>query len=272
MNLTRIGILIAATVGLTSGQNAPAFEVASVKPHPMPAGQITIRFSGTSRPPVLQAIGNRFTENVATLQDLIMGAYGVKDYQIINMPDWAKAPRGEYFDIVAKSEGESTPTADQLKLMVQALLAERFKLKLHREMKELLVYALVIGKNGHKLRELSEAEKTAANDPAGPGERARVAGSSPPTTLKSTLPILIQLLSYRVDRPIVDQTGLTGMYEYSMVDRRQLVSEQEPGSLDPDAGRSIFSEVQDKMGLGLEPRKDLAEVLVIDHAEKPSPN
>ena len=222
MNGKRIGFLLTVNVGLALSQS-PSFEVASVKPHPIPAGQMSFRFANDG-PTILRSKGNRFIENVATLQDLIMDSYGVKNYQILGMADWAKTPRGEHYDIDARSGSEAQPpTSDQLQLMLQGLLSDRFKLKLHRETRELPVYALVAGKNGPKLRELSEAETIAAK--ASP--RLRPVPSAP---IKTTMFSLVGLLSNVVDRPVIDDTGLTGMYEYASLDWLDW-REREVGSL-----------------------------------------
>ena len=264
MNLRRLTILLAATVSLAAPQT-PTFEVASVKPHPMPAGRFVMRMYGGQT--ILRSQGARFTEDTATLQDLIMDAYGVKAYQIVGMADWAKSPRGEYYDIAAISSVKS-PSSVELQLMLRALLADRFKLTLHREMKELPVYALVVGKNGPKLRELSDAEKDAIRAARGSPGPARGPQSTPAPVMTTTISMLMRLLSNTVDRPLIDETGLTGTYEFANLDWVRLAQERrEPGS-----GESVFGAVQDQLGLRLQPRKDSVEVLVIDRADKPSAN
>jgi uncharacterized protein (TIGR03435 family) len=252
-----VGMATAPQLRGQSAIEAPwVFEVASVKPHPLPPNQLILRGSG----PGLQVHGDRFTANGTTLSGLMMDAYNVKEYQISGLPRWAQGVDCDHFDIAAKSE--KVPTANQLRQMLQALLADRFKVKLHREMKELPVYALVIGKNGSKLRKLRE------------DEHVPTYASRPPrmATAMGELAGLVNLLSMFVDRPVVDQTGLTGAYEYANLDWAQFGRERGGIPADDASGLSIFGAVQQELGLKLEARKDPVEVLVIDHAEKPSEN
>lgn len=242
------------------GQSEPAtplkFEVASVKPFVLPANELLI--PSPDRP--IEAHGDRFRD-VGSLIDFIIDAYNVKDYQISGLPHWAESVFGDQFVIDAKAEG--TPTEKEWRLMLQTLLADRFKLKLHREMKDRPVYALVIDKNGSKLRKLREDEQvpTYATPPR-----------EPPKVMMSTIPELIEMLAFHVDRPVVDQTGLTGMYEYANLDWEQFGRDKRAAPLDPQSGESVFAAVQRELGLKLEPRKDPLEILVIDHTEKPTAN
>jgi len=232
----------------SSSSPSPAFEVVSIKPNPVPAGARLIR--ALNQKPSTHAEGNRFYQKQTTLQDLVMMAYGVWDYQISGLPDWAKAPNGDHFEVDARATGETTPPVDQLPLMVQSLLADRFQLRLHRDMKELPVYLLTVGRNGAKLSEI-------------PGEPRRG------TTIQS----LVNLLSNVVDRPILDKTGLTGSYDLAPVSALnwgQLGAEHRADPM--SIPESLTGTLEDKLGLKLEPRKEPIEVLVIDHAEKPSPN
>ena len=130
----------------------PAFEVVSIKANPVLEGTLHKMYS---RKPAIYATGNRFAEKQTTLQDLVMEAYGMWGYQISGLPDWAQAPNGEHYAVDATVPGDQAPAADQLRLMVQSLLADRFHLRVHREMKELPVYCvLAVGKNGSRLTEL----------------------------------------------------------------------------------------------------------------------
>jgi uncharacterized protein (TIGR03435 family) len=257
MNLTRIVTMLAVSVGLVQSQsNPPAFEVASVKPHPLEYGRVDFRIIAAPGPTPIRATGNRFTDKMATLQDLVMQAYGVRAYQIVNLPDWAQTIKGEQYDIDARAAGEAQPSESQLRAMLQSLLAERFQLRLHREMKDLPVYALVIGKNGTKLRERTATIKTTQT-------------REEPAALP-TIAALVFLLAHYVDLPVVDETGLTGDYEYVDLNWRQLAEERVS---DPMAAQeSVFSAIQDQLGLKLERRREPLEILVIDNAARPSAN
>ena len=238
--------------------DSPKFEIVSIKRHELPAGQFVFRFATAPGGGVLETKGNRFTENVATLQDLLTDAYGVKDYQIFGLADWGKSPMGEHFDIDARVEGEATPTSDQLRLMLQSLLADRFQLKLRREMRELPVYALVVSEKGSKLRAVSDEElRNVPRYATPPTER--------PARIKSTITSLINLISRYADRPVVDRTDLAGGYDQANLDWQQFAEERRT---DPLAQASVFAAIQDQLGLKLEPRKDSTEVLVIEHVER----
>ncbi|HWC98500.1 MAG TPA: TIGR03435 family protein, partial [Candidatus Sulfopaludibacter sp.] len=235
-----------------------AFEVVSVKPHPQTPGTISIRFPDSEG---LKVRGDRFADRETTVSDLIMEAYDMPAYRIIGAPDWANPPMGDHFDIDAKSA--AVPTVAQLREMLQTLLAERFHLKLRRESKELPVYALVVAQSGPKLRQLREDEKapTFANRPA-----------VQPATLMASLPMLVQLIGNVVDRPVLDETHLAGRYEFANLDWRAFGIAKRAGTLDTEAGDSIFAALQRELGLKLEPRKDAVPVLVIEHVERPSAN
>jgi uncharacterized protein (TIGR03435 family) len=130
---------------------APAFEVASVKLHPLPQGAF-----GFGPGNAIRIAGNRITLDRNTLTGLVMTAYNVKDFQISGMPEWTRN-REQLYDITAKTEGEAATTVDLVRPMLQTLLADRFQLKLHRETKELPVYNLMIDKKGMKFKESAGA-------------------------------------------------------------------------------------------------------------------
>src|ERR1039457_7369094 len=161
--------LIIFTSCAAFGQGAaetPTFEVASVKPaEPQPMGQMRIMMSGGPGTPD----PGQLTYSNASLKDILINAYGVKGYQISG-PKWLDSER---FDIVAKIPMGATK--EQFRLMLQNLLAERFKLTLHHETKELPMYALVVGKGGHKLKESVEDDAAAGAAPQG-----GAAGDAPP--------------------------------------------------------------------------------------------
>lgn len=235
-------------------QSVPApplqFETVSLKLHPRPPNS---GHGPVTYPAPHPAAGASYTERVINLQDLVVEAYGVYDYQISGLPEWA-APHlgGMRYDIEAKIPGDGTPTKEQLRQMLQSLLTDRFQLRLHREMRELPVYALVIGKDGSKLREIPEDETPRDHPP------------------KWVAPLygLVYILGRYADRPVVDETGLRidAMYETELKEQR--VSLRQP---DPVAAQAALSAaIEDEMGLKLEPRNERMEVLVIDHVEEPS--
>jgi uncharacterized protein (TIGR03435 family) len=154
------------------------------------------------------------------------------------------------WDITGKSE---VPASDeQLRLMVQALLRDRFRLMVHRETKERSVYALVVGKNGPRLKEVAEAGLG-----IGLG-RAQLRGRG------ASMSILASTLSDRLDRAVLDQTGLNGFYEFTL--------QWAPDDQTDAAGPSLFTAMEEQLDLKLEPSKGTVETIMIDSAERPSAN
>jgi uncharacterized protein (TIGR03435 family) len=236
----------------------PGFEVVSVKPHELPPGRFAFRWVVAAGTPEPHTTGNRYLSNLATVQDLLMEAYGVYDFQLSGLPEWARPPRGEHFDIDARSAGEAAPSTAQLRLMLQRMLAERFQLKLHREMQPIPVYALVVV-NPAKIKEITKEQFDAQP------RYARM-----PETIMIQMPSFASTLRLRMDRPIIDQTKLTGYYEMATPEWMQPDQARSADSVDMQS--QVFSELESRDGLKLEARKDLYDVLVIDHVERPSPN
>jgi uncharacterized protein (TIGR03435 family) len=246
----------AIVVGLLVGggffaQAPPAFEVASIKVH---------SFASPDRvgPPIA---GNRLTSG-GNLKQLIIYAYDLKVYQLYGGPTWVANPSTDtdYYDINAKAEGPEPLTQSRARQLLQTLLADRFQLRLHRESREMPVYALVVGKAGPKFKDSAQDATT--------GMRAKVTLATVASTFtKSDMNSLVRVLSSAADRPVLDQTGLTGFYDYKIEFAR------DPAAAAAESSAvSIFTAVQEQLGLKLESRKAPIEVLVIDHAERPSEN
>ena len=219
-------------------QSAPSFEVASVKR----AAQSTSRGGGAS------ASGDRVSYTNTTLKNVLVRAYGVKGYQIVG-PSWIVTER---YDIIAKAP-EGTPK-EQIPLMLQTLLTERFKLTLHRETKELGVYALVTAADGPKLQTSSET-----------GEFSFEIDNGHRVVKKMSMARLADMLAIMVGRPVLDKTGLDGSYDFTLD-----YSMEELGGMnrpDAQAAPSIFTIVK-QLGLKLDSRKAPVETIVIDTGEK----
>lgn len=163
-------------------------------------------------------------------------------------------------DGLADVNGE--PNVAQLHGMVRKVLAERFGMKLHREQREMPVFALTVGKGGAKL-------SASTGDPNGqPNERGRRGvGWQLYTYTNTSMPVLALELLSSVDRPIVDQTGLKGRYDFQL---KWLTDDSH--ATDPDAPPVLFTAIQEQLGLKLEPVKAPADVLVIDKVERPGAN
>lgn len=233
-----------------SGQQSPAvreFEVASVKALEPPYAALN----------KISSSGPRLNMEGVNLRLLLRYAYNLKNYQIS-----AKTIDDTFYDVIAKAEGDVAPTNLEFRQMAQSLLADRFKLRAHREMQETPVYELVPAGNGSRLKQ-SGPEATAGFHVGVKGRDYQV------TSQAATMPNLIEILesSGFLDRPILDKTGLTGTYDIKLTYTPELRSMTES---DPN-DTSIFAALR-QLGLKLQPQKAMFEVLVVDHAEKPSPN
>jgi uncharacterized protein (TIGR03435 family) len=219
----------------------PAFEVASLKSDKSQTGVDRIKRTG----------GSWIIENVS-LKRLIGMAYGVaegRDY-LLKGPDWMDT---ENFDISAKFPLGTSDS--QVLLMLQRLLDERFKLKLHRESREFSVYALVIDKRGSRL-----------NPTATPGPYKFSARAGHAVGKSVSLAQLADRLSKEVGRQVVDFTGLTGQFDLTLDWRPEAEQAEKPGTVSDRP--SIFSALPEQLGLKLEPRRVSLDVLVVDAAEK----
>jgi uncharacterized protein (TIGR03435 family) len=236
----------------------PSFEVASVKPVEEPRGALNT-FSSSG--PRVRYVAN-------SIVNLVMEAYKVKHYQVIFAPKVTPPTGGvynpAYYDIEAKAEGDFARTRDEFRPMLQTLLAERFNLKVHREMREMPVYALMVAKNGPKFKE-SAPDATYSFLHGVNGLNQNITAS------KATMEALAEGIRDMVwlDPPVVDKTGLTGTYDFKIEATSESRLNRNP---DDPAAVSVFDAVQDQLGLKLERQKAMIEVLVVDHIEKPSAN
>jgi len=247
-----IALALAATAGLTLFGQQPAFDVASVR-----VSQIGKAGGEGSRRENIQVGADSVTMRNVSLRSAIRWSYHVFNFQI-NGPDWIASER---FDIVAKAAAPASE--DQLRLMGQTLLADRFKLALHRQSKEVGTYILTVGKNGPKFHEsASEGESSIQPDQ----RRMSVAVQRTP------LSQLVEILSNVLNAPVIDETGLKGKYDIT-IDVAKYMQEisrhREAGASDPlDPISMIMTGVQEELGLKLESRKSPVDLLIIDGAEK----
>jgi uncharacterized protein (TIGR03435 family) len=174
----------------------PRFEVASVRPRTTSYGRIDITTSG-----------NRLTAEAETALGLIFWAYDLKSYQV---PD-RKGLDDTVYDIAAKAGGDATPSKAEFRQMLQALLEERFHLKVHREMREMPVYALVVGKGGPKFHESADDVIEGANI----GVHGR---SQKMDSRKVSMDVAAERIrgTFFIERPVLNRTGLTGLYDIQM--------------------------------------------------------
>jgi uncharacterized protein (TIGR03435 family) len=250
MTFPKLLLLVFLTTELTHAQMpSPSFEVATIKPAaPSPDGHTHINY-----PP-----GDRFSATNITLLTLMQWAYGMPERQILEGPSWLSSTR---FDIQAEADiGEkmkslNSEQGNELKRrMVQALLVERFQLKLHTESRTLPAYDLVVAKGGTKLQ-LSQSNGKSF----GVG-RTHFDGQGLGMTS------IAEELSKIAGRVVVDKTGLPGRYDFKL-----LWTADDAPATDSDPP-TLFTAIQEQLGLKLESAKEPVPVLVIDHVDQPSPN
>lgn len=245
--------LFSCCVALGQLPAAPlAFEVASIRPHQGPLHVIK-GFSSS---------GSRLTLEGYNRMLLIMEAYNLKNYQVSWAPG-AGSQEDVYYDIVAKAEGDGAPTKSEFCRMLQTLLAQRFNLKVHFESREMPVYALTVGRSGPKFKQ-SAPETSEAGLFGVHGRNQTI--TMPRESMESLADDISN--SFSVNRPVVDRTGLTGTYDIKLEATPEFRIERNPQPEDI----SVFTAIQDQLGLKLEPTKAAVQVLVIDHIENPSAN
>ncbi|HEY4381779.1 MAG TPA: TIGR03435 family protein [Acidobacteriaceae bacterium] len=238
----------------------PAFDVATIKPNA--SGEASLR--------QLTMNGRNFVLRNGSLADLIAFAYNVQKKQIVNGPDWQDKDR---YDIGGVPDVEGAPNVDQMRVMVRKLLADRYKLKFHHEKREMLAFVLSAGKTGPKLTK-SESTNTLPNigmRPAPNGMKLVLANAS---TAEFTT--FLQMLV--LDKPVVDQTGITGRYDIAVTftpDDSQFNGRPPKGpplAEGTEAAPDLFSAIQDQLGMKLSAEKTPVDVVAIDQVEKPTPN
>lgn len=289
-----VGIALTVAGGLTGlaqsipsppGPGTPRFEVASVKRHAR---------SGTRSADIMQTQpGGRFTAIAMRVESLAMAAYRVRSFQLLGGPGWIHT---DEFDVIAKAS-ENTPP-ETIAAMLRSLLAERFKLRAHIESRDFPVYALErAGTESAKLPRSkvdcdasrkaaepdpfsvvsAEKQKAKAETPAACFlERLRAARTSngamvldlvkPGTSMAD----LARTLSGYVNRPVIDRTGLAGPYDVTL--QFDAASITAPSATSVENAPSIFSALQEQLGLRLRSDRNKVDVLVIDNIEQPSPD
>jgi uncharacterized protein (TIGR03435 family) len=257
-------------LGLVAYAQAPTFEVASIKRNA----------SGSSNSSSRALPGGRITMTNRTLRDMVREVYRLQGFQITGGPDWIGTDR---WDIVAKADGEQT--FERLVPMMQNLFADRFKLVIHREQREQPIFALVFARTDHQLGAQIHPSSVdcdaMAKTAAARGDTSPRAANGRPLcginmtngklmTSATTLAELTRLLSGTAGRSIVDKTGLAGRFDIDL----SWTPEQSAGGGDPvppaSDGASLFTAMQEQLGLKLEPQRGPVDMLVIDSAARPT--
>jgi uncharacterized protein (TIGR03435 family) len=261
-------LVLAGIAAAPQMQAQATFEVASIKPNT--SGATSMKFPFPS--------GGRFNGTNVNLKTLITFAYGVQGFMLEGAPGWLSSDR---YDITAKA-AESNVSIAQVREMLQSLLADRFHLAAHRETKEVPVYTILEAKNGSKLEESRPGSCVDGNMPRPAANQPQpiVCGSffTGPSSLdvrKMSLTQIASTLSIVLGRTVVDKTGLTGTYDFHLEfapdETVNLVVGRSagPDDNDPDrSGPSIFTALQQKLGLRLESQRGPGEVLIIDRIER----
>jgi uncharacterized protein (TIGR03435 family) len=230
---------------------------------------VTIKPSDPNRPGKGFGFQGRHAMTInTTMNDLVTFAYGLHPKQIINAPDWFAT---EKFDLDGVPDQDGRPSPKQLRQLVQFALADRFKLTFHRDQKELAVYAITVAKGGSKLTESIRKP----NDPS--GFTYRKLGQLTVTN-DSIKDFCDGMQGSALDKPVVDHTGLTARYDFTLdwtPDESQFIQMggyHPPATEDPNAPPALNDAMQQQLGLKIEPTRALADVIVIDHVDKPSAN
>jgi uncharacterized protein (TIGR03435 family) len=258
------GSLAAMLAVLAQGQSGkakrPAFDVASVKPNTGGGGGFSM---GTKN--------GRLTATNVPVRMLIVKGFHVKEFQLSGGPGWLDSER---YDVVAKTSDTSI-SDDNLWLLLQPLLADRFKLRFHRETKQLPVYSLVVAKGGPKLRlhvPVEGQDETTVSGRMGSGKSSLDAK-------KVSAAKLADMLGDRMDRTVIDRSGLKGEYDFKLEWAQEHPGEPMGSSMLGGlqeqlglSGASIFTALQDQLGLRLESAKGPVEIIVIDGVEKATLN
>jgi uncharacterized protein (TIGR03435 family) len=240
---------------------SPEFDVVSIKP-----------FKRGSGPHWLGLTPDGISIQGMPLKSLLQAAFGVEEDRILGAPSWV---RTDEFDVVAKVVGPDVPawkkqTFSQRGLMLRPILEDRFQLKFHYETKVLPFYVLTIAKGGSKMKEFVPPGDAATNG-------LRLMGRGHLKAQGISAEGLIRELSRQLSRTVADETGLTGKYDFTLLWEPDDVSPIAMGTNDnaapPDSGgASLFTALQEQLGLKLESQKGPVSVIVIDHIEQPSPN
>ena len=243
-------------------------------PKPMPADAnpkfdvVTVKPSDPNTPGKLFTIRGRHVMTInTTVSDLITFAYSIQTKQLVNGPAWLD----EKYDIDGVPDVEGRPNIQQMRLLIRDAMVQRFGLEFHTEQRELAVYALMVAKAGPKMTVTTDAPSAPGNFLFGKLGQLHVTNS----TMKDFCRGMQEAV---MDKPVVDQTGLTDRYDFNLnwtPDQSQFAAmgaRVPPPSDDPNAPPSLYTALQEQLGLKLETTKAMVDTFVIDQIEKPSPN
>lgn len=227
----------------------PDWDVVTV--HPSDSARSTTTFDVRGRHVI---VGNR------TVETLLRLAYGVQDSQIVNSPDWT---RTEHFDADGVPNVEGQPSLKQFQTLLRKLLVERFGLVTHTEKRELAVYVITVDKGGVRMT----PSKRSADQPQSDSDH-QSAGQKSIEMWNTTMDGFATELLLNTDRPVINETGLTGRYDLAL----KWTFDETQAPTDGTAAPSLFTAIREQMGLRLEQVKRMTDVLVIDRVQRPGEN
>jgi uncharacterized protein (TIGR03435 family) len=292
VNCVTTSLLVVSACAQSDGPKKLEFEVASVRENKTDAKPYSNVPLGAG--PQYSENGGHFISTNMVLMGYIVFAYKPNMFQLQQMrsklPEWT---RSAHYDIQARVEGR--PSKDEMRVMMQGLLAERFKMTTHHEMRETDVYAVVLAKPG-KLGPLlkphpaddPDCTKAPLPESAGGGAYPAACGAASSTPAKNagslaagghnvspeTLAFAISGVGDIVDRPVIDRTGLTGTYDFNLeyAPAPKVDPAATPDLMSNPGGPTLTDALKTQLGLKLVPQKGMVDVIVIDHVEKPSEN
>lgn len=226
----------------------PSFEVATIKP-----ADPNDRNNG------FRIEGHRIYVEATTMTGVLCFAYSVQKSQIVDEPKWFDE---QIWNIDGVPDMEGAPNWLQYRRMLQKLLSARLGLEMHHEKRELSVYTLTVAKGGPKL-EKSKSDPGALNDSSGHG----IGAQQYMKFTNDSMSDFAQVMQLMGNRPVIDQTNLPGRYDFTLLWTPDVIR-----ATDPNTAPGLFTAVQEQLGLKLEPARAPADVLVIDHAGRPSEN
>jgi len=207
--------------------------------------------------------GRHFSVQDKTVEFLLTFAYGLQKQQVLGAPGWLSSDR---YDVEGVPDVEGQPSVKQMQSLVRKLLADRFNLKFHWDKKEMSVYAITVAKAGPKMTKSLGDPNGLPNENGGRDANGRVDRYS-----NVSMQDFAFILQFFLDRPVVDQTGLAGRYDFVLrwlPNDASVASLADPGTASP----GIFTAVEEELGLKLEPVRAPADVMVIDRVDRPSAN
>jgi uncharacterized protein (TIGR03435 family) len=261
-------VLIGGTALAGLAQTRPTFDVVSIK----------LNTSGVPGSTRNETPGTPLALTNAPALTLIRIAYPAQNREVVGAPDWTRTER---YDVIAKARG--TPSRDDVRAMTQAMLADRFRLQAHYEDREEPVYKLVLARSDGRLgdgirRSTLDCDAIAAANRR--GEKlpdVQVSNGAPPCGMRQSsgvleiggqpMEMLARVLATSAGRVVVDATGLTGNYELTL----RFAPQPSPG-VRADNAPSVFTALQEQLGLKLEPARAPLQTLVVDHIERPTEN